>query len=124
MTAQPNSLSLGRMLMLIPGSLSLMKGGFPAFRSSSLISRTFLAQTFPWTRFFSSYRYKERLVKKKCKLHISFTHLIFYKLIFNIQKYHKVCKISMEAGIKYRFVPGSSWPRPAVLTLPASTECL
>lgn len=51
---EENSLSLGRTVMLTPGSLSLMKGGFPVFRSSSRISRTFLAQTFPWTRFFSS----------------------------------------------------------------------
>lgn len=45
--------------MLMPGSLSLMKGGFPALQSSSLVSRTFLAQTFPWIRCFSSCRWRE-----------------------------------------------------------------
>lgn len=50
-----HSLSLGRTVMLMPGSLSLMKGGFPAFQSSSLTRRTFLAHTLPWTRCFSSY---------------------------------------------------------------------
>lgn len=46
--------SLGSTVMLIPGSLSLMKGKLPVVRSSSLIRRTFLAQTFPWMRFLSS----------------------------------------------------------------------
>lgn len=55
-----NLLSLGRTVMLMPGSLSLMKGGFPARRSSSLIRRTFFAQTFPWTRCFSSCRLRNR----------------------------------------------------------------
>lgn len=46
--------SLGSTVMLIPGSLSLMKGRLPVLRSSFLIRRTFLAQTFPWMRFLSS----------------------------------------------------------------------
>lgn len=46
--------SLGSTVMLIPGSLSLMNGRLPVFRSSSRIRRTFLAQTFPWMTFLSS----------------------------------------------------------------------
>lgn len=41
------SLSRGSTATLMPGSLSLMKGGLPDMRSSSRISRTFLAHTFP-----------------------------------------------------------------------------
>lgn len=62
-----HSLSLGSTKMLMPGSLSLMKGGLPHFRSSSLISRMFLAQTLPWIRFLPS-----------CEVRSALTHVKFF----------------------------------------------
>lgn len=69
-------LSLGRTVILMPGSLSFINGRFPDFLSSSLISKIFFAQTFPWTRPLSSY-------EQKC---------IFYVLTLWLKRYLKSTK--------------------------------
>lgn len=135
--------------MLMPGSLSLMKGGFPALQSSSLISRTFLAQTFPWMRCFSSCRFRkrervsyQRRENNSITLFYSFllrSTLVFYfgtkRSMFTfaavttvsstqiyIQQYFQ--QLGNKSGTIHRFLPGSSWPGQAVQPPPASTGCL
>lgn len=57
-TEHKDLLSLGKTVILMPGSLSFINGRFPDFLSSSLISKMFFAQTLPWTRPLSSYEQK------------------------------------------------------------------
>lgn len=54
LTGKGYLLSLGKMVIPIPGSLSLIKGRLPDLLSSSLVSKIFFAHTFPWIRFLSS----------------------------------------------------------------------
>lgn len=84
------SLSLGSTVMLMPGSLSLIKGGLPVVLSSSRIRRTFLAHTFPWARFFSSC-WEQAKQKNASFCFKGLWNILFVTLPY--QKVHSPCKL-------------------------------
>lgn len=94
-------LSLGKTVILMPGSLSFIKGRFPDFLSSSLISKMFFAQTFPWTRPLSSwwtemhllYIYKKKLPLKRYFKKISTSQHEGNKTMI-IDKAHQISELS------------------------------
>lgn len=87
-------LSLGKTVILMPGSLSFINGRFPDFLSSSLISKMFFAQTFPWTRPLSSYEQK-------------WTFYILTKKI--LKRYLKTNTLQHEGNIKENNDHRLSW---------------